>query len=230
MGLLMPVVHLGGRKIDVVPQANGYHESFKVTVPAGQGENIELTVTTGEQVSAPVVFHYERPTVTRMTPISSPTSGALPGASKRTVATITGDNFGVFNSTDVRVLFKMTTDKPSDQELIFVAEGQDILSIANHSTISFLLPPGYGSQIRVFVSVSGQVSATSLAFAYDSPRIDSILLDCSGYDDVLKDFVPDGRPCYGYRPAQFPETNNYARIRSISVSEAGQKTNWTSLC
>ena len=138
-------------------------------IPPGQGENIELTVTAGGQISPPILFHYDRPTVTKIMPKSSPTSGVLPGSTNRTVATIIGTNFGEFNNSDVQVIFTKAKDKVSDPDVVFIAEGQDIVSVENHTTIKFRIPPAMAVKLGVCQNCR-TTSETNLAFEYEAPH------------------------------------------------------------
>ena len=157
-----------------------------------------LNFETGEQLSNVITFGYEDPTISSLTTdaltkkrrlngqISSTTDAmslnVTSGKMERTIATLTGSNFGTSTNQNVNIIFTTEGEEPNR---IFTVPRKDIISInALHTEMKFYLPPGYGLSVNVIVKVDGQPSTTTLPFSYDAPKITSIQMDCSGYDEL----------------------------------------------
>jgi hypothetical protein len=106
-----------------------------------------------------------------------------------------------------------------DNQQTFVATRADILNITTHNSVRFYVPPGYGQNIQVKVKVAGQVSTTHLPFAYHTPTIADIAMDCGGFDDLSQTFVTGARPCYGYQPQGRTHTRNYPTVTRVVVHD-----------
>jgi hypothetical protein len=212
MGVVKPTVTFGGTIVAVADQANGYHDSLTFPVPAGQGDSINIVVTAGGQVSNNIIFKYDAPTISSLSPTSSETDGKDGITGARILATLTGTNFGLQSNTNIEILFKNT-----ENNKMFRVTSKDIVNITNHNEIKFYIPPGYGAKIEVSVLVAGQESPTSTSFSYNAPSIGSISMDCSGFDELSKSFVVDAKPCYGYQPKGRDHTRLYPSIKKIVV-------------
>ncbi len=220
MGLEKPIVEFGGAPesffpaavpLDVVTQDGGYHDSFVVVIPEGAGTKIPLVVKAGTQLSTTsMLFSYEVPTTASITPQVADTSGRDPSTGNRTIAVLTGTGFGRdsdANSTEAdlpKIEFVPLNDPSRDSALPFVVPWQDIISVRNHTTIRFYVPPGFGSEINVVVSIRGQKSPGVLSFQYRSPAVSLISMSCAGYDTLRDDFVPDDKGEIGGKGQTIP--------------------------
>lgn len=137
-----PLVTIGG---SVAPIVTGTDGQLTVTLPAGQGLNREVRVTSNGIISAPVFFSYNAPSLTSIFATNGPTSGGTP-------ITINGSNFG----TSPVVTF----------------DGVLVPSVADatvpHNKLSITSPPGVGTGRKIAVITGGQIS-NSLSFSYDGP-------------------------------------------------------------
>ncbi|MGC3958875.1 MAG: IPT/TIG domain-containing protein [Verrucomicrobiota bacterium] len=141
-------VTFGGNFVPVAA-TNWSDTQLRFTLPAGQGTNVSIVVTSGGQVSAPASFSYFVPGITGMSPLTGPTTGGA-------MITLTGTNFG----TSGVVMF--------DQTMVFV-----VATNWTDTQIRFTLPAGQGANIPIAVLTGGQISAPT-NFSYFGPGIASV--------------------------------------------------------
>ena len=132
--------------------ANCVHQSWSHTqisffTPAGQGTNLPVVVTAGGQTSNTVSFSYDPPAITAIDPNHGPTAGG-------TLVTLDGVNFGASGT----LMFNGAICVPQSW---------------GHTQITFLTPPGQGTNLPVVVTAGGQTSNT-VSFSYDPPAIIAI--------------------------------------------------------
>lgn len=141
-----PTATLGGISIS---KTSGSHSQFVGTLPAGQGINLPIVVSTsGGRLSNSVNFSYSPPSISSISPTSAPTAGG-------SVITLTGSNFGISGA--------IVTVNGSNAPLV----------TQSHSSVIVTLPPGQGSPATVQITVAGQ-TATSTAFSYAAPALTGI--------------------------------------------------------
>eukprot|EP00457_Paulinella_chromatophora_P000003 gb/GEZN01000003.1/.p1 GENE.gb/GEZN01000003.1/~~gb/GEZN01000003.1/.p1 ORF type:complete len:6228 (-),score=473.22 gb/GEZN01000003.1/:302-18958(-) len=142
--------------------------SIYCTPPPGQGKNLNLSVITNGQSSAPLPFAYRAPILTGLTSNSGfPTLGNVP-------ITIIGQSLG----TSAGVVGLIDSQSQSGNTIVVNA------SFQNHTVLIFTLPPATG-QREVQVTVAGQpnnpknpetqASLSTLILKYDAPQISTIL-------------------------------------------------------
>lgn len=164
-------------------------------VGAGTGQPVEVVVSgqsSSGRSSAPVLWSYDPPTVSSISPASGPTAGApLTNVTADSInyalgppviVTVRGTNLG--NDTSVG---RLTLVQPPSEVAAAAAQGRaqlpDIPVNAsfviswNHTMVVFRLPPGSGVNIRVIASVGGQASAynNDVEFNYDPPSVLHVL-------------------------------------------------------
>ncbi|QDK77941.1 T9SS type A sorting domain-containing protein [Spirosoma sp. KCTC 42546] len=126
------------------------HTSIVVTLPSGQGTDLPVVVTVAGQVSSSsVLFSYDAPALTAMTPVNGPTSGS-------SVISLIGTSLG--------------------RSGVVTIGGVAATPVAGRWTdtrIECILPAGMGTNLPVVVTVAGQQS-NSLAFSYDAPALISM--------------------------------------------------------
>lgn len=123
------------------------HTSAVFAVPAGQGLNQSLQLTVGQQTSNTVLYNYDAPGITSVSPTSAPTSGNTP-------ITITGNNFGLSGTVSIGGASVTPTSY-------------------SHTQIIANVPPGQGGTVNVSVTSAGRTSNTS-TISYQPPNITSI--------------------------------------------------------
>lgn len=168
------------------------------TVP-GSGRNLAVLVTVGYQTGPLSVtrFSYKPPSIISLTPSSSFTDGGIR-------VNIFGDNFALNSpSSKLRILVETDTDsalQPSDYDLqdyitkIYtnqpanptitnwiqtLTEVPSILpSVVSRvsSSVSFIVPEGYGVSRKVLVLVDG-VPSNFMNFTYEAPIITNVAAD-----------------------------------------------------
>jgi IPT/TIG domain/Tyrosine-protein kinase ephrin type A/B receptor-like len=121
--------------------------SVECTSPPGEGNNINVVLTTGGTDSNALQFSYNAPTVLSISPATGGTQGSE-------TVTISGTNFGLnpnvtFNG------FPLT------------------ISSHTHTTALVLTREGQGTLIPVQVGVAGQFSNADKTFSYTAPTISS---------------------------------------------------------
>ena len=216
MGVEKPTITFGGVPVPAITtQDNGYHDSVSFEVPAGQGANMKIQVTVGGQISNELLFSYDVPTLTGLTPGNSDTDGTLNAANNdRIVGTLTGTNFGTKDNDDVQIVFKTVGIVPA---VTFVATNVDIRNITDHTEMKFYIPPGYGKVIHVFVEVAKQLSSDFVPFTYNDPSVSDIAMGCGGFDDLSDSFVKGGPACYGYQPKGREHRRLYPSLNQVVV-------------
>jgi len=140
------VVTIGGNV--ATPTGVNNHNQIQVTIPPGQGANQPIVITCGGQTniaSETPTFSYNAPSISLITPNSGfSTAGGT--------ATITGTNLGL--TPQVLVNGIPTTILPGN----------------THTSLTFNIPAGSGTNIPVLVNVSGQISNTAV-LSYPPPSI-----------------------------------------------------------
>ncbi len=209
------IVLIGGTEASLTGGSYG-HEEIVCTLPPGQGTDFPLIVRSGGRDSNPVLFSYDAPEITSITPTSAATSGG-------TLLTVTGKNFGI-----------------SERSVLLGSQSLAPTS-ASHTQIVCALPPGQGANLPVRVSVDGRLSA-SVPFSYQAPLLTSITpangptaggtrLTLTGSNFGLSASVTiDGQPAALAAPA----THNLLEVtlrpgqgtdREVRVSAGGQTGN-----
>ncbi|RYY39098.1 hypothetical protein EON62_00005, partial [archaeon] len=148
---------------------NQTHTQLVVDVPPYQGTGISVTVmlagqsstdraTPSSPVPAPVLVRYAVPELLSVSPQGGSTQGGF-------LLTLTGTNFGTLGGGDPQVPVITVGGRPCIVPATFVP-------LANHSMLQCVAPAGYGADLPVAVSVSGQVTGASTAtFTYAAPRL-----------------------------------------------------------
>lgn len=129
------------------------HVQILCTVAAGMGTALPVKVTVLDRsttTSASLVFNYNAPVITAVTPLNSPTSGGG-------TMTITGTSFGITG------LVRIGTMNCAPTGTGFT-----------HTQILCLIPVGTGKNHAILVTVGGQSSTGSFAFSYDGPSVSSL--------------------------------------------------------
>lgn len=123
------------------------HTSISFSTPAGVGKNLVVRVTTGagqQDANTAVVFSYDSPVLTSLTPLSAFTAGG-------TTLTIAGTSLSTAGTVSVG--------------------GQPCTGPTfTHTQVTCTLPAGQGRSRAVFVTVAG-VQSNSLLFNYADPTI-----------------------------------------------------------
>ena len=140
-------VSIGGLNCPVSSQT---HAQVRCTLPEGQGTGLPVVLTVGGQASNSLLFAYDAPQITGLSPAVAPTSGGS--------LTIDGANFGVFGAT------------------VTVAGADCPVIGGSHTTIACLAPEGVGLDQPVVVTVAGQVSAPAL-LDREAPSLSSMSPD-----------------------------------------------------
>ncbi|MVM38942.1 hypothetical protein GO730_17660 [Spirosoma sp. HMF3257] len=140
------IVTIGGT---VAPITASYSDTAViVNLPTGQGLNQEVTfVVTGQQANS-LLFNYDAPVIASITPNHGSTSGG-------TSLTLTGTNFGT-------------------RGVVSIGGVSAPVTAYSHTLVVVSVPAGQGTNLPVVVTVSGQLSTSSVAFSYDAPSITSI--------------------------------------------------------
>ncbi|MBA4150553.1 MAG: IPT/TIG domain-containing protein [Verrucomicrobia bacterium] len=123
------------------------HSQIQFVLPPGQGIDNSISVMTGGQPSNIKLFNYQAPSIHFISHTTGPTTGGI-------TITVNGNNFGT-NSTIV------LGDTPCN------------VTFNSHTSISFTLPPGQGSNLSLVMNASGQSSTLVGAFSYTAPNITS---------------------------------------------------------
>ena len=221
MGLEKPSVTFGGVPVVVSHvdrrrrlTSGGFHDTLTFEVPPGQGDSVDVVVTAGGQLSNSFTFTYDSPTLSTLSPNDAETDGRDINDGRRVKAIMKGSNFGTETNTDLSIVFSTKGENP---ERTFVVPREDILNVTNHDTLVFYVPPGYGKTVEVTVNVAGKKAGVSLPFRYHEPTVEIISMDCSGYDDLVKEFVTGANLCYGYRPEARAHPRMYPTINKMTI-------------
>lgn len=141
---LNQVVSVGGQAATVQPGST--HTRVLCTLPSGQGTNVPVVLTAGQQASRAAFISYDAPAITSISPGNGPTSGSIP-------ITINGTNFGLTPEVSIG--------------------GRPAARISStHTRIVCTLPAGGGLDKPVVVNAAGQLSNTVL-FDYDGDTFSS---------------------------------------------------------
>lgn len=140
---LSPTVTVGGAPCPSLPGSSG-HSSVVCTLPAGQGVNKEVIVTSSDgrssASSAGARFSYAAPSLVGLSPATGPRAGGV-------TLTLTGDNFGQSQTVTVGgVVCPITT--------------------SSSASVACTLPAGRGQDLPVVMTVGGQQS-NALLFSYE---------------------------------------------------------------
>jgi hypothetical protein len=145
---LSGTVSIGGQSASIT--AGGYsHTTITCTLPAGQGANLPVIVTSAGRASNSVPFSYNPPAITGISVSAGPTAGG-------TLITLTGSNFGTSGTVSI-----------GGQDAPVTSGGY------SHTTITCTLPPGQGANLPVVVT-SANRSSNSVPFSYNPPAITGI--------------------------------------------------------
>jgi hypothetical protein len=132
-----------------IPTGANSHTQIQVTIPAGQGTNLPVVINCNGQTnlaSETPSFSYNAPFVNTLTSNGFTTAGGT--------ATLSGTNFGVSPQVLVNGVAATLSGTPT------------------HTSITFNVPPGSGTNIPVIVNVAGQTSNIQ-ALSYPVPTITS---------------------------------------------------------
>ncbi len=121
------------------------------TLPAGSGADVPVQVTAGGLPSNTVVFSYDPPSISQLTPSSAPTAGG-------TVLTIIGSNFG----------------PPGAPLSVAIGSSACPVLASQHTEVSCEVPEGQGANLDAIVTVDGQTSDPG-SFSYAAPVISSLV-------------------------------------------------------
>ncbi|KAA0163243.1 hypothetical protein FNF28_04393 [Cafeteria roenbergensis] len=170
-GVSMPTVSLVRSRLGVTgvlqslrcPVVSFDHSQLVVNLPEGTGTGWRLVVTAaGQEPVAPPPFDFDRPELVRIDhdPLMGlPTSGGVE-------ITALGANLGPSGA--VLFLRAFGDSNPlSGYQATWLRQ--------THANATFTLPEGQGSTLEAVLTVDGQHS-DPLPFAFDAPRIDSLLL------------------------------------------------------
>jgi len=125
------------------------HTRILCTVPAGQGKDLEVSLTrSGETAVAAETFSYHAPSVTELLPTDIDSAGNVP-------ITITGTNLGVAATVTVGGLNCPVVSQ-------------------THTQVVCTAPPGTGSSVSVTVSVGGQDAPEVKTLNYKPPQVVNI--------------------------------------------------------
>jgi len=141
-------VTIGGQPAVIL--TNGWTPTnIQCRLPAGQGFNQTVVVTTYTRDSAPQYFNYDGPFINDVSPPHAPTAGG-------TYITLSGTNFGLSGT--------------------LTLAGNPVTSISDWSQtqIIFTVPPGVGTNLPVAVTVGGQPSPAA-KFSYDPPVVANVI-------------------------------------------------------
>ena len=141
-GISGAIVMVGGSAAPTISQSE---TEIVCTAPAGQGANLQVTVTVATETSNNKLFSYDAPAIVSIDPLTGPTSGG-------STVTLTGTSFGI-----------------SGANVTVGGIAAAVLS-QTHTSLEFLLPAGEGSGLPVVVTVAGQSSPVA-PFNYDAPAI-----------------------------------------------------------
>ena len=195
-----PVVLFNGASIS--PNTSS-HSQLIFALPAGEGANLPVRVSSGGQVSPATNFSYGAPVLTGISAASFPTAGSTP-------LTLTGSNFGL--NPQVRV---------GTQAAPLVA------GASSHSQIVCTLPVGEGTGNAVAVTVAG-VESNTLPLDYDPPEILTIspAAGTTGGGTLItltgRNFGSGGSVTIGGQLVFFTAGTSYSHTRIVAATPAGQ--------
>jgi hypothetical protein len=140
-------VSIGGLSAPIT-QGGYSHTAITCTLPAGQGTNLPVVVTSAGRSSNSGLFSYNPPAITGISAASYPTSGG-------TLITITGSNFGLNHSVTVG------------------GQAAALQAGSSHTQVICTLPEGQGTNVAVVLTAGGQASPAAF-INYNAPAITSI--------------------------------------------------------
>ena len=233
-GVDQPIVELQGTGQNCTITSYS-HTQITCTVPNGQGKLHRVVVGAGGQFSSSTclaifncvpTFSYYPPSVTNFSPKTGRTDGkilAVDGTTlERQIMKIQGTNFGNLENTEFSVIF--VAENEIDKRGVaaqFSVPSSDIIS-RSHTEIQIYQPQGFGADVRVFVRVSGQLSAKSItSFAYEVPTFVKARPRCEMFN-ALKG-ITSAAQCYGYNLPGYSRVQDYPKIISI-VSDQNDVT------
>ena len=116
--------------------------------PSGEGISLPVFVTVGGQTSNVVSFSYSPPVINAINPAGGRTEGGYP-------VTLSGSSFGSSGTLSV---------------------GGNIVAPSSwtHNSVEFAMPPGQGTNIPIYLTVSGAQSNT-VHFSYSPPSITGVV-------------------------------------------------------
>jgi hypothetical protein len=126
------------------PIAGYGHTNVTCTLPAGQGANVGVVLTSAGRSSNSFPFSYSTPILSSIFPTSGPAAGNIP-------LTINGANFGTASA-------------------VTVAGRNCTVTSQGHATLICTLPAGEGAAAEVRVAAGNQTSNTA-SFAYAAPAL-----------------------------------------------------------
>lgn len=125
--------------------------SIEFICPPGVGPNKTVYILVDGQNSNIVLFSYGPPTISGISPNHGPTSGG-------TLVSMTGSNFG----------------PPGTGASVAVGGvSSPMVSVIDHDSLTFLSPPGAGTNRLVTLSIGGLTANTTL-FNYDPPVLTNL--------------------------------------------------------
>jgi hypothetical protein len=224
------IISGSGRNCTVVSHT---HNKIVCQVSNGQGWKHKVIVIAGGQQSSSgtgiPTLSYDKPKITNFSPNIGRTDGYIDNNKKaRQKMIINGENFGEESNSDFAIIFTSNGEKRSSltsssssfssSSVKFVVPSQDIIQ-RSHSSVEFYQPSGYGKDVTITITVSGQTSDSSLSkFTYETPTVYTIQPRCEekGTDDT-NIFAQ----CYGYSVPGFLNLQDYPKIISIVSNSDG---------
>lgn len=161
-------IYIDGKECLLTAGGAGYsHDRIECDVPAGEGFDLDIIVTTGAVFSTPALYDYNPPMVTAISDSPGPTAGNI-------MVTLTGTNFGTGNAT-----------------ISASIGGQPCTPIDSHTHYELVctLPAGTGLDKDVVVVVNDQSSAiNNPLFDYAAPFLTAVQ-GCTDTDPLTPDSV-----------------------------------------
>lgn len=124
------------------------HTQIVCTVPASSGANVPVIVTTASQASPSFPWSYSAPSVTSVSPATGDTPGGY-------IVTVNGSSFGTSGTVAIG------TNACDPQAW-------------SHTQLTCRVSAGFGSNLRVAVTVTGQTSTQNVFFSYNGPAITGV--------------------------------------------------------
>jgi hypothetical protein len=144
---------------------NRTDDQLVVLLPRGDGVGHGVSLTIGNQ-GASATFDFSAPTVQAALPAHAPTTGNV-------AVTLAGINYG---TSPLPLTTTLWTAPPTVSIGGRPCPVISALPHVNHSSVTCMLPPGYGANLPVRLRVNGQAdtAAPLITFSYDAPHVASV--------------------------------------------------------
>jgi hypothetical protein len=157
------------------------HEEIEVRFPPGEGKAHSLTVDVSSQVDElctdRCTIDYDPPFYVDVVPDHGATAA-------KNVITLTGNNFGLSRGGNYPHRGAYNYSGPS-----VTLGGRDCaVTTFTHTSLSCVVPEGFGVNKLVVVTVQGQASTSDLTYYYDSPEVTSILPGAAPTSGLVRRF------------------------------------------